>query len=77
MMGFDGNDMAPWMWAVMGLVMVFVIGALIALIVLAVKAISGTQPGSSSGALELLKRRLAAGEITQDEYEKTRRILEG
>jgi len=25
----------------------------------------------------LLKRRLAAGEITQDEYEKTRRILEG
>ena len=77
MMGFDGNDMAPWMWAVMGLVMVFVIGALIALIVLAVKAISGAQPGSSGGALELLKRRLAAGEITQDEYEKTRRILEG
>jgi len=25
----------------------------------------------------LLKRSLAAGEITQDEYEKTRRILEG
>jgi len=61
----------------MGLVVVFVIGALIALIVLAVKAVSGTQPCSSSGALELLKRRLAAGEITQDEYEKTRRILEG
>ena len=77
MMGFDGYDMAAWMWAVMGVVMVFVIGALIALIVLAVKAISGTQRGSSGGALELLKRRLAAGEITQDEYEKTRRILEG
>ncbi len=77
MMGFDGYDMAPWMWAVMGLVMVFVIGALIALIVLAVKTVSGTQPGNSRGALELLKRRFAAGEITQDEYEKTRRILEG
>ena len=77
MMGFDGNDMALWMWAVMGLVMVFVIGALIALIVLAVKTVSGTQPGNSRGALELLKRRFAAGEITQDEYEKTRRILEG
>ncbi len=77
MMGFDGNDMAPWMWAVMGLVMVFVIAALIALIVLAVKAASGAQPGSSGGALELLKRRFAAGVITQDEYEKTRRILEG
>ena len=77
MMGFDGNDMAPWMWAVMGLVMVFVIAALIALIVLAVKTVSGTQPGNSRGALELLKRRFAAGEITQDEYEKTRRILEG
>ena len=77
MMGFDGYGLSPWMWAVMGLVMVFVIGALIALIVLAVKAVSGTQPGSSIGALELLKRRLAAGEITQDEYEKTRRILEG
>ena len=50
---------------------------LITLIVLAVKAVSGAQPGSSGGALELLKRRFAAGEITQDEYEKTRRILEG
>ncbi len=77
MMGFDGNDMALWMWAVMGLVMVFVIGALIALIVLAVKAVTRARPGSSDGAFELLKRRLAAGEITQDEYEKTRRILEG
>ena len=77
MMGFDGNDMAPWMWAVMGLVMVFVIGALIALIVLAFKAVTGAHPGTYGSGLEVLKRRLAAGEITQDEYEKSRRILEG
>ncbi len=76
MMGFDGYDMSAWMWVVMGVVMVIVIGALIALVIVAVRAVTGTRAGSFN-ALEMLKRRLAAGEITPDEYEKTRRILEG
>ncbi len=76
MMGFDGYDMSAWMWIVMGVLMVIVIGALIALVVVAIRAVTGARSGSSN-ALEMLKRRLAAGEITHDEYEKTRRILEG
>jgi len=46
-------------------------------VVWAVRAVGVPRPGSSISALEVLKRRLAAGEITQDEYEKTRRLLEG
>jgi uncharacterized membrane protein len=32
---------------------------------------------SSDDAKAILRRRLAAGEISQDEYEKTRRLLQG
>jgi putative membrane protein len=77
MMGFDGYDMSGWMWIVMGLVMLVVTGALVVLVVFAVRAVTGPRAGGSTSALEVLKRRLAAGEITQDEYEKTKRLLEG
>ncbi|MHB8611716.1 MAG: SHOCT domain-containing protein [Candidatus Dormibacteraceae bacterium] len=50
-------------------------GGLIVLAVWAIRAVGGPRSGSSDNALEVLKRRLAAGEITQDEYEKTRRVL--
>jgi len=76
-MGFDGYGMSPWMWLMGILMMVVVIGALILLVVWAVRAVGGPRPGSSDNALEVLKQRLAAGEITQDEHEKTRRILQG
>jgi len=77
MMGFDGYDMSGWMWIVMVLVMLVITGALVVLVVFSVRAISGPLAGNSTSALEVLKRRLAAGEITQDDYEKTRRLLEG
>ena len=77
MMGFDGYDMSGWMWIVMGFAMLVVVGALVVLVVFAVRAVSEARAGSSTGALNVLKRRLAAGEITPDEYEKTRRLLEG
>ena len=76
-MGFEGYGVSPWMWILGSVMMVIVIGGLIVLVVWAVRAVGGPGPGSSISALELLKRRLAAGEITQDEYEKTRRLLEG
>jgi putative membrane protein len=75
-MGFDGYGVSPWMWILGSLMMVVVIGGLIVLVVWAVRVVGGPS-GSSISALEILKRRLAAGEITQDEYEKTRRLLEG
>ena len=77
MMGFDGYGASPWMWILGSLVMILFGGGLIVLVVWAVRAVSGPRSGSSDTALEVLKRRLAAGEITQDEYEKTRRVLQG
>jgi putative membrane protein len=65
------------MWILGSLMMVIVIGGLILVVVWAVRTVGEPRTTSSSSALEVLKRRLAAGEITQDEYEKTRRILEG
>ncbi|HEV2036866.1 MAG TPA: SHOCT domain-containing protein [Candidatus Dormibacteraeota bacterium] len=76
-MGFDSYGMSPWMWILGSLMMIIVIGALILLVVWAVRTVGGAHPVSSNTALEVLRRRLAAGEITQDEFEKTRRLLEG
>jgi putative membrane protein len=77
MMGFDGYGMSLWMWILGSLMMVFVLGGLILLVVWAIRAIGGARPDGSDNALEVLKRRLAAGEITQDEYDKIRRVLQG
>lgn len=77
MMGFDGYGASPWMWILGSLVMILFGGGLIVLVVWAIRAVGGPRAGSSDNALEVLKRRLAAGEITQDEYEKTRRVLQG
>ena len=76
-MGFDGYGASPWMWILGSLVMILFGGGLIVLVVWAIRAVGGPSAGSSDNALEVLKRRLAAGEITQDEYEKTRRVLQG
>ena len=77
MMGFDGYGVSPWMWILGSLMMVIVLGGTILLVVWALRAVGGSRPDSPSSALDVLKRRFAAGEITQDEYEKTRRLLEG
>src|SRR5438034_11483357 len=77
MMGFDGYGMSPWMWGVMSLVMVVVLAGVSVLIVWAVRTIGGPRPISSDSPLDVLKRRLAAGEITQDAYERTRRLVQG
>jgi uncharacterized membrane protein len=76
MMGFDGYGLSPWMWILGSLMMVIVIGALILLVVWAVKIVGRPSPASNT-PLDVLKRRLAAGEITHDEYENTRRLIEG
>lgn len=77
MMGFDGYGVNPWMWVTGGLMMVLFVGGLILLVVWTIRAVGGPRPSNSGTALEVLRTRLAAGEITQDEYEKTRRVLQG
>jgi putative membrane protein len=64
-----------WSWLLMAAMMVLFWGGVAALIVFVVRAISG--PRGSDQAMDVLRRRLASGEITQDEFEKTRRVLQG
>ena len=77
MMGlYYGPGMPAWMWLV-GVVMTLLFwGGLAALIVWAVRAFARPRAGGES-AEEILKRRLAAGQISQDEYDSTRRALHG
>ncbi len=65
-----------WGWLLMALMMVLFWGGVVALVIwLFRSARPGTPPADS--ASETLRRRLAAGEITPDEYEKTRKLLQG
>ncbi|HID51826.1 MAG TPA: SHOCT domain-containing protein [Anaerolineae bacterium] len=74
-----------WGWMLFGgLMMILFWGGLIALIVLAVRGLTGVgsstvtpAPASASNsALRILQERYARGEITKEEYEDMRRDLE-
>jgi len=67
------NDGGSWIW--MGAMMLLSWGVVIALVIWALRAFTGTR-NSGDPAIATLRRRLAAGEISQDEFEKTRRILQ-
>ena len=68
-----------WGWMVGGWIMMLLfLGLLIAGIVVLVRALTGrsmfAQPSYDS-ALEVLRRRYAAGEITKDQFEEMKRTL--
>jgi uncharacterized membrane protein len=63
-----------WFWMLPS--MLLVSAGLIALLLWLLRAYSGSQ-GTADPAMVTLRRRLAAGEISQDEFEKTKRILQG
>lgn len=79
-----GNGMG-WVWMIgMGLMMLLFWGGLIALVVLAVQALSRSSSRRSANeqeaatgktALEIVKERYARGEISKAEYEEMRRDL--
>jgi uncharacterized membrane protein len=71
MWGYDGLN---WFW--MAPMMVLIWGGVIALVIWGLRASSGPRSNGDS-AIETLRRRLAAGEISQDEFDKTKRILQG
>ena len=72
--GFDGGY--PWMGLVgMGLMLLFWIGIAV-LVIWVVRSLVGRSSGGS-GAVEILNRRFAGGEITQAEYEAARKALQG
>ena len=77
--GHMGNWGAGW-WILMMIGMVVFWGLVILGIVWVVRELSGRHHASGStggGPLEILDRRLAAGEISPEDYQERRRILTG
>ena len=66
-------DGASWIWMV-GMMLVFW-GGLIVLVGLVIRSFMHPARGGDA-ALDTLRRRLAAGEISQEEFEKIRRALQ-
>ena len=68
-------DSGNWIW--MTLMMVIIVAGVIALGIWAFRARTQHTPVSSNSAIEVLRGRLASGEITQDDFDKTRKALHG
>jgi putative membrane protein len=63
-----------WSWLWMTAMMVLFWGGIVALAVLAFRSFGRSK--SDDHAMDTLRRRFASGEITQDEFEKTRKALQ-
>ncbi|MDR0358532.1 MAG: SHOCT domain-containing protein [bacterium] len=64
-------------WGVYGQVMMLLlVGGLVAAAVWAVRAFAGSSTPRPDSALDVLDRRLAAGEISAEEHEQARRALQ-
>ncbi|HET7421829.1 MAG TPA: SHOCT domain-containing protein [Candidatus Dormibacteraeota bacterium] len=61
-----------WLW--MGVMMVLFWGGVIVVAVWAFRSFAGPRAGADP-AFDLLRRRLAAGEITPEEFERLRKAL--
>ena len=76
-MMWDWGSGYGWgMWIFGTLMMLLFWGGLIVLGVFVVGALAGPKQASGENAIEILRRRLAAGEITPEEFERTRKILQ-
>ena len=71
---YYANDGWSWLW--MGGLMIVFWGAIIFFAAWAIRSLSRSRPDGDD-ALAILRRRLAAGEITPEEFDKTKRILQG
>jgi putative membrane protein len=72
MMWYYGSGGWGWLW--MAVIMLVFWGGLMAVAVWAIRSGLGSRRNDAMG---VLRRRMAAGEISQDEFEKTKRILQG
>ena len=63
-----------WSWLWMAAMTVFFWGGIIGVAAFAIRSFAGSK--NSDLAIDVLRRRLASGEITQDEFEKTRKALQ-
>lgn len=74
MMGYDGFGWLGGMGG-FGIVGVLVMVALVALLVWGAAALFNGRSATGEAPLEILRRRYAAGEISQGEYEQARKTL--
>ena len=74
MWNYGGMDGGNWWWMVP--MMVLLVGGTIAVVALAVRSF-GSPKSDGDQASTTLRARLASGQINQDEYEKTSRLLKG
>jgi uncharacterized membrane protein len=73
-MMWSNYDGLSWFWMLPA--MLLFSAGVIALLLWLVRAYTGSH-GTADPAIETLRRRLAAGDISPDEFEKTKRILQG
>ena len=72
--GGGGIGWMGWLWMAGSMIVFW--GGVILLAVWLIRSVSSPKDRSDD-AMSILRRRLAAGEITQDEFDKTRRLLQG
>ncbi len=65
-------DGSSWLW--MGGMMVLFWGGVILLAIWAIRSFSGSK-GTADSAMDTLRKRLAAGEISPEDFEKTKKAL--
>lgn len=66
-----------WGMALFGAVMMLVFwGGIAVLAVYVVRAVAGPRHVATDGSIATLQRRLAAGEITPEEFERIRKLIQ-
>ena len=77
-MMWDWGSGYGWGMALFGALMMLLFwGGIALVIVYLVRSLGGSRLTQSDGAMDTLRRRLAAGEITTEEFERTRKVLQG
>lgn len=69
MWGWHGGDFTWWMWIVGPLMMILFWGGLVWLLLALARGSWPVQSSRRESAIEIARRRFAAGEISEQEYE--------
>jgi putative membrane protein len=77
MMWYWGSGGGWGMWVFGILMMLLFWGGLAAIVVFLVRSLGGSRQSHPDSAMDALRRRLAAGEINQEEFERIRKVIHG